>query len=66
MLWYFYKSTPELCLNYILVSVILHLRPCLSFYNYDYISTSINLIYINYLFKQLNSNHYNFLTIAPF
>jgi hypothetical protein len=32
--WYFYKSTHELFQNYILVPVILHLDPCLTFYNY--------------------------------
>jgi hypothetical protein len=33
--WYFYKNTPELFHNYILVSVILQLGPCLTFYNYN-------------------------------
>jgi hypothetical protein len=33
--WYFYKNTPELFQNYILVPVILHLGPCLTFYNYN-------------------------------
>jgi hypothetical protein len=31
----FYKSTSELFWNYILVPVILHLGPCLTFYNYN-------------------------------
>jgi hypothetical protein len=32
---YFYKNTPELCLKYILVHIILHLGPYLTFYNYN-------------------------------
>jgi hypothetical protein len=32
---YLYKNTPELFQNYILVPVILHLGPCLAFYNYN-------------------------------
>jgi hypothetical protein len=31
----FYKNTPELFENYILVHVILHLGPYLTFYNYN-------------------------------
>jgi hypothetical protein len=31
----FYKNTPELFHNYILVPIILHLGPCLTFYNYN-------------------------------
>jgi hypothetical protein len=31
----FYKNTPELFQNYILVPVILHLGPFLTFYNYN-------------------------------
>jgi hypothetical protein len=30
----FYKNTLELFLNYDLVPIILHLGPCLTFYNY--------------------------------
>jgi hypothetical protein len=32
--WNFYKNTPELFQNYILVLIILHLGPYLTFYNY--------------------------------
>jgi c-di-GMP-related signal transduction protein len=32
---YFYKNTPELFQNYILVLAILHLGPYLTFYNYN-------------------------------
>jgi hypothetical protein len=32
---YFYKNTPELFQNYILVYVILHLGAYLTFYNYN-------------------------------
>jgi hypothetical protein len=31
----FYEHTPELFDNYILVHVILHIGPCLTFYNYN-------------------------------
>jgi hypothetical protein len=31
----FYKNTPKLFLNYVLVLVILHLGPYLTFYNYN-------------------------------
>jgi hypothetical protein len=33
--WYFYKNTPELFQNYILVPIVLHLGPWLTFYNYN-------------------------------
>jgi hypothetical protein len=33
--WYFYKNTPELFHNYILVPIILHLGPYLTLYNYN-------------------------------
>jgi hypothetical protein len=33
--WYFYKNTPKLFQNYILVPVILPLGPYLTFYNYN-------------------------------
>jgi hypothetical protein len=32
---YFFKNTPELFQNYILVPIILHIGPCLTFYNYS-------------------------------
>jgi hypothetical protein len=32
---YFCKNTPELFQNYTLVPIILHLGPCLTFYNYN-------------------------------
>jgi hypothetical protein len=32
---YFCKNTPELFQNYILVTIILHLGPYLTFYNYN-------------------------------
>jgi hypothetical protein len=60
----FYKKHIELFQNYILVPVILHLGPCITFYNYDWVPALINLIYFNYLFNLLPSNHYNFLTVA--
>jgi hypothetical protein len=31
----FYRNTPELFQNYVLVPIILHLGPYLSFYNYN-------------------------------
>jgi hypothetical protein len=34
-IWYFYKNTPELFQNYILVPIVLHLGPWLTFYNYN-------------------------------
>jgi hypothetical protein len=47
---YFCKNTPKLFINYILVYVILHLGPCLTFYNYNYVIFLINLlILITYL-----------------
>jgi hypothetical protein len=41
---YFYKNTPKLFLNYILVTAILHLGPYLTFYNYNWVIFLINLL----------------------
>jgi hypothetical protein len=41
---YFCKNTPELFQNYILVPIILHLGPRLTFYNYNYVLFLINLL----------------------
>jgi hypothetical protein len=50
MLWYFYKNTPKLFLNQILVPAFLHLCLCVTFYNYNELLFSINLlVLINYL-----------------
>jgi hypothetical protein len=46
----FFKKTPKLFQNFILVPVILHLGPQLTFYNYDWVTALINLIYFNYRF----------------
>jgi hypothetical protein len=44
------KNTPKLFHNYILVPLILHLGPCLTFYNYNQVIFLINLlILITYL-----------------
>jgi hypothetical protein len=48
--WKFYKNNPKLFRNYILVPIISHIGPCLTFYNYIYVLFLINmLILITYL-----------------
>jgi hypothetical protein len=39
---YFCKNTPKLFQNYILVPIILHVGPYLTFYNYNYVLFLIN------------------------
>jgi hypothetical protein len=60
----FCKNTSEFFYNYILVPVILHIGPYLTFYNYNYVLFFINSVYFNSLFNLLTQNLYNFLTVA--
>jgi hypothetical protein len=56
------KNTTKLCQNYVLVPVILHIGPCLSFYNYDYVLFLINLLtLITHLIYSLQT----FITSQP-